>query len=112
VAKRSETNIVSLYATCPHRETGFCATLFGSAFEESKADQQPDWQHFVAARAGEQIASRNQVSNDVFVLSTGWAFRYFQLSDGRRQILKFLLPAGRLGQAGEAYQVPLLVDQQ
>jgi hypothetical protein len=112
LAKRSETNIASLYATCPHRETGFCATLFGSAFEESKADRQPDWQRFVAARAGEQIASRNQASNDVFVLGAGWAFRYFQLSDGRRKILKFPLPADRLGQAGEAYKAPLLVDQQ
>ena len=26
------------------------------------------------------------------MLCTGWAFRYFQLSDGRRQILRFLLP--------------------
>ncbi len=26
------------------------------------------------------------------MLCRGWAFRYFQLSDGRRQILKFLLP--------------------
>ncbi len=28
----------------------------------------------------------------MFVICTGWAFSYFQLSDGRRQILKFLLP--------------------
>ena len=27
----------------------------------------------------------------MFVVCTGWAFSYFQLSDGRRQILKFLL---------------------
>jgi len=46
----------------------------------------------MAARAGEQVATRNQVSSDVFVVCRGWAFRYFQLSDGRRQILKFLLP--------------------
>lgn len=26
------------------------------------------------------------------MLCAGWAFRYFQLADGRRQILKFLLP--------------------
>ena len=44
------------------------------------------------ARADEQIVIRNQAYDDVFVLCAGWAFRYFQLSDGRRQILKFLLP--------------------
>lgn len=38
------------------------------------------------------MAVRSQVSSDVFVLCAGWAFCYFQLSDGRRQILKFLLP--------------------
>jgi CRP/FNR family transcriptional regulator len=92
VAKDSEITIASICVTCPHRESGFCGTLFGSATADAKPDQQPGWQHFVAARAGEQIATRNQVSSDVFVLCAGWAYRYFQLSDGRRQILKFLLP--------------------
>jgi len=92
LAKHSEIALTSICVTCPHRESGFCGTLFGSPSEHSKADQPPGWQHFVAARAGEQIAVRNQVSNDVFVLCTGWAFRYYQLSDGRRQILRFLLP--------------------
>jgi CRP-like cAMP-binding protein len=63
--------------------------LLGS---DSEAGRQRGWQHFVAARAGEQIVVRNQAYEDVFVLCAGWAFRYFQLSNGRRQILKFLLP--------------------
>lgn len=92
LAKHSETSIASLCVTCPNREFGFCGPLFGPVPENSKIDRQPDWQRFVAARADEQIVSRNHVSNDVFVLCTGWAFRYFQLSDGGRQILKFLLP--------------------
>lgn len=66
--------------------------LFGSAPDELQPDKMPNWQHFITARAGEQIANRNQIADDVFVLCTGWAFRYFQLPDGRRQILKFLLP--------------------
>jgi CRP-like cAMP-binding protein len=57
-----------------------------------KACRLPGWQHFVRVRSGEQIAVRNQAYDDVYVLCAGWAFRYFQLSDGRRQILKFLLP--------------------
>jgi CRP/FNR family transcriptional regulator len=39
-----------------------------------------------------QIATRNQVSEDVFLLCDGWGFRFFQLPDGRKQILNFLLP--------------------
>ena len=38
------------------------------------------------------IAARNQLSEDVFLLCGGWGFRFLQLSDGRRQILNFLLP--------------------
>ena len=85
----SEISPPSICVTCPHRETGFCGTLFES---DSEAAQQLGWQHFVTARAGEQIVVRNQAYDDVFVLCAGWAFRYFQLFDGRRQILKFLLP--------------------
>jgi len=92
VAKFFEIALPSTCVTCPHRETGFCGTLFESPSEYSRADRQPGWQRFFAARSGEQIVTRNQVSEDVFMLCTGWAFRYYQLSDGRRQILKFLLP--------------------
>lgn len=34
----------------------------------------------------------SQASTDVYVLCNGWAFRFLQLTDGRRQILNFLLP--------------------
>jgi len=100
LAKHSESNIASVCVTCPHRETGFCGTLFEPISEHTNADRQPNWQHFVAARAGEQIVARNQAYEDVFVLCTGWAFRYFQLSNGRRQILKFLLPGDLFSAAG------------
>jgi CRP-like cAMP-binding protein len=85
-------NLVSLCVNCPNRETGICGTLLAPALAGSKADRKADWQHFTAARAGEQIATRNQITDEVFVLCAGWAFRYYQLSDGRRQILQFLLP--------------------
>ena len=92
MAKHSEIRLASVCVTCAHRETGFCGTLFGPTSEDTKTEHHPGWQHFFAARAGSQIAVRNQASEDVFVLCAGWAFRYFQLADGRRQILKFLLP--------------------
>ena len=92
MAKPSDKNLASVCVTCLHRENGFCRTLLGETSEDTKTAGKPGWQHFFAARAGAQIAVRNQPSEDVFVLCAGWAFCYFQLSDGRRQILKFLLP--------------------
>ncbi|OIQ71490.1 transcriptional activatory protein AadR [mine drainage metagenome] len=78
--------------TCPHRDRGFCGALLEKRFEESHSHQDANWQHFRTVPAGEQIVARNQLSEDVFVLCGGWAFRFFPLPDGRRQILNFLLP--------------------
>ncbi len=61
-------------------------------FEESLSHQGANWQHHRIVAAGKQIATRDQVSEDVFLLCGGWGFRFFQLPDGRRQILNFLLP--------------------
>lgn len=60
--------------------------------EESSVKQHANWQHHRIVPAGKQIATRNQMSDDVFVLCGGWGFRFLQLPDGRRQILNFLLP--------------------
>lgn len=92
MAKYPEIQFASLCVTCPNRISGFCGALLGPPPEDPTADQKPGWQNFVSARAGKQLADRNQASGDVFMLCSGWAFRYFQLADGRRQILKFLLP--------------------
>lgn len=100
MAKHSKTTLASICVTCSHRENGICGILLGSALEDPTAKSRPGWQHFFAARPDEQIAVRNQAYEDVFVLCTGWAFRYFQLSDGRRQILKFLLPGDLLSPIG------------
>src|SRR5665647_335875 len=78
--------------TCPHRDAGFCGALLQKGFEESRPHHGADWQHHRTVPAGKQIATRNQVSEDVFLLCGGWGFRYLQLPDGRRQILNFLLP--------------------
>jgi CRP/FNR family transcriptional regulator len=78
--------------TCPHQATGFCGTLLQKGFEESRSHHGANWQHHLTVPAGKQIATRNQLSEDVFLLCGGWGFRFFQLPDGRRQILNFLLP--------------------
>ena len=64
-----------------------------------KTEPAASCQRSFAVRSGGQIATRNQASNDVLVLCTGWAFRYFQLADGRRQILQFLMPGDILSPA-------------
>lgn len=78
--------------TCPNRTSGFCGALLGKPAEGAPPDEQPNWQHYRGARAGEQVMVRNQPCERVFVLCNGWAFRFFQLSNGRRQILNFVLP--------------------
>jgi CRP/FNR family transcriptional regulator len=84
---------VSPCVTCPHRDLGgFCGALLEKRFEESPSHQGANWQHHRTVLAGKQIATRNQVAEDVLLLCGGWGFRYFQLPDGRRQILNFLLP--------------------
>lgn len=79
--------LAPICVSCPHSQSGFCGALFAS-----EADHSLGWQRFTVVSAGDQLIVQNRTSDDVFVLCSGWAFRYFQLSDGRRQILKFLLP--------------------
>lgn len=47
--------------------------------------------------AGSPIIDEHRPSPQLFTLYSGWAFRYKTLSDGRRQILSFLLPGDFLG---------------
>ena len=94
---------VSPCVTCPHRDLGFCGTLLEQRLEVSHSYQGANWQHHRTVPVGQQIATRNQVSEDVFVLCVGWGYRFFQLPDGRRQILNFLLP-GDLFSATSVFQ--------
>ncbi len=47
--------------------------------------------------AGGTIVAEHRTSEWLFTLYAGWAFRYKTLSDGRRQILSFLLPGDFIG---------------
>jgi CRP-like cAMP-binding protein len=46
---------------------------------------------------GVDIIAPEQESDDMYTLFSGWAFRYKELADGRRQILNFLLPGDLVG---------------
>jgi len=94
---------VSPCVTCPHRDFGFCGAILANRNEESPSHQGANWQHHRTVPAGREIATRNQVSEDVFLLCGGWGFRSFQLPDGRRQILNFLLP-GDLFSAASVFE--------
>ncbi|WP_225780844.1 Crp/Fnr family transcriptional regulator [Xenophilus sp. Marseille-Q4582] len=48
-------------------------------------------------RAGGSIIDERERSTHLYTLYSGWAFRYKTLSDGRRQILHFLLPGDLMG---------------
>ena len=47
--------------------------------------------------AGSQFKPENQHVEALYTLYSGWAFRFKTLSDGRRQILNFLLPGDLIG---------------
>lgn len=51
----------------------------------------------VTVHAGDTLVREGQPNSRLFTLYAGWAFRYKTLSDGRRQILNFLLPGDLLG---------------
>jgi len=47
--------------------------------------------------AGATVLREQQPNGKLFTMYAGWAFRYKSLSDGRRQILNFLLPGDLVG---------------
>jgi CRP-like cAMP-binding protein len=47
--------------------------------------------------AGTEIVRAGEDSPELYTLYSGWAFRFKTLSDGRRQILNFLLPGDLIG---------------
>ena len=50
-----------------------------------------------AVPAGGTLIHEQRPNGKLFTLYSGWAFRYKTLSDGRRQILNFLLPGDLIG---------------
>lgn len=48
-------------------------------------------------KSGTEFIRPEQEHSDIYTLFSGWAFRYKELSDGRRQILNFLLPGDLVG---------------
>ena len=51
----------------------------------------------IAIRADHSVIREGQIDAPLYTLLSGWAFRFKTLSDGRRQILNFLLPGDFIG---------------
>ena len=51
----------------------------------------------IALEAGETVIHEGQTNTRLFTLREGWAYRFKTLSDGRRQILNFLLAGDFIG---------------
>lgn len=85
---------------CPPTCTA-CGLRTTGAFSPATSDQLLFLESFrIGTRpmaAGQQIIPENRLGTQLFTLYDGWAMRYKTLSDGRRQILNFLLPGDFIG---------------
>lgn len=79
--------------SCRLRDTG--------AFTEVADDQLESIEAFRSGTtefdAGSVLIHEGSPNGKLYTLYSGWAFRYKTLSDGRRQILNFLLPGDLIG---------------
>ncbi|MFC3695051.1 Crp/Fnr family transcriptional regulator [Chenggangzhangella methanolivorans] len=57
----------------------------------------------MTVEAGVEFIHPEQADSELYTLFSGWAFRYKELSDGRRQILSFSLPGDLLGLQGTMF---------
>lgn len=80
-------------ATCPLR----ARTAFGANTPEEIAFIQSFKRRELLVEPGFQFIREGAGAGDLYTLLEGWAFRLRTLSDGRRQILNFLLPGDFIG---------------
>jgi CRP-like cAMP-binding protein len=72
-----------------------------SSFANEYQDTRRASRHFLLP-AGEHLLVEASEIPEVYVLNDGWAFRFLQLPNGRRQIFNFLLP-GDILSGGSIY---------
>lgn len=87
--------------SCPLRQSG----NFSAHTEAEIEFIQRFKKHQSTLRAGQSILSEGAFTGELYTLLSGWAFRYRTLSDGRRQILNFLLPGDFIGLQDQLGQV-------
>ncbi|CCD92505.1 putative transcriptional regulatory protein (Crp family with a cAMP binding domain) [Bradyrhizobium sp. ORS 375] len=75
--------------SCP--AGGLCEAIIaatGDAADRAALDQR-----FVTVAAGQQVPKFERSTARAFILCSGWAFRYRILPDGRRSIVRLVLPS-------------------
>jgi CRP-like cAMP-binding protein len=78
-------------ADCRVRPLSICRAL-PSAPHDDEPQGSTDWQTHGRVRARRNICAAGDALNLVYVVCEGWAFRFIQLPNGRRQILSIILP--------------------
>ena len=78
---------------CPLRQSGKFSPVTAGELDFIYA-LRSDTQRF---KAGQTLVRERSRGRRMYTLFSGWAFRYKTLSDGRRQILNFLLPGDLFG---------------
>lgn len=84
-------------AACPIRKMALFQPL---ARSEIKSAQTYKSENRMLA-AGEDIYRQGDTCTEIYTLYDGWAFLYMDISPGKRQILRFLLPGDLLGFHGD-----------
>jgi CRP/FNR family transcriptional regulator len=79
-------------ADCRVRSQCICRALVDDACGLPASDSAIEGRIRRRVRARHNICVAGDALNWVYVVHEGWAFRFAQLSDGRRQILSFILP--------------------
>ena len=77
---------------CPVSQRSLCGALTRGLGQVPEQCPYPVRQSPYNAEANEIIYSREAISGDVFAVCQGWALRFVELIDGRRQNLGVLLP--------------------
>jgi CRP/FNR family transcriptional regulator len=75
--------------TCTARNYNLCGALMTRRHEAAWGDVALS---YGTSRARQNLYRRGEATEEMLVICEGWAFRFRQLADGRRQILSVLLP--------------------
>lgn len=92
--------------TCPVRGTNFCAALLIET-----PHRQPLTQRHERAERRDIPFEAERSSDSIYLICGGWAFAFRRLRDGRRHILRFLIPGDLVSPFGEGnFSVQALTD--
>ncbi len=78
--------------TCPVKGPSFCRAMAPDDMLVAKLRSNEIRLTSSIAAAGRIVFRPGKSPDDVYIHCEGWAFTYFRLPDGRRQIFSFLLP--------------------